>query len=290
MDSINESEDPSHKNIKLQADMYAYQLKSYLRTYTDGELHARVIQTDCSMIMAWMREIIHKGRNRSPNKLIDLKAKAPSPPRARKAEELNKILTDWRHVRQSIVEEDPRYRMDDETMQTILLKVMPQDYVKDMRDKLTDGRFENDYHGFEQELFDQIGTRKMDEDARKAGGSIGGVSKQQTPEEEDEIEIWSEDWQCYIFGLARKRDDDDDVDDERPAKRERREQGEAKGGKGKGKPKGPCWTCGGERFQRDCPQGQGQGGKRLSNQHCVVVMAARCISRPNDCPMELMAS
>ena len=70
-------------------------------------------------------------------------------------------------MRQSIVEEDPRYRMDDETMQTILLKVMPQDYVKDMRDKLTDGRFENDYHGFEQELFDQIGTRKMDEDARK---------------------------------------------------------------------------------------------------------------------------
>ena len=137
-----------------------------------------------------------------------------------------------------------------------------------MRDKLTDGRFENDYHGFEQELFDQISTRKMDKEnqhvhldrAQFGSSSIGGVSKQQTPEEE-EIEIWSEDWQCYIFGLARKRDDDDDVDDERPAKRERREQSEAKGGKGKGKPKGPCWTCGGEHFQRECPQGQGQGGK-----------------------------
>ena len=41
-------------------------------------------------------------------------------------------------------------------MQTILLKVTPQEYVKDMRDKLTEGKFENDYHGFEQELFDQI--------------------------------------------------------------------------------------------------------------------------------------
>ena len=103
---------------------------------------------------------------------------------------MNKILTDWRHVRQSIVEEDPRYRMDDETMQTILLKVMPQDYVKDMRDKLTDGRFENDYHGFEQELFDKISTRKMDKEnqhvhldrAQFGSSSIGGVSKQQTRE------------------------------------------------------------------------------------------------------------
>ena len=60
--------------------------------------------------------------------------------------------------------------------------------------------------------------------AHFGSSSIGGVSKQQTPEEEEEeeeeeIEIWSEDWQCYIFGLARKRDDDDDVDDERPAKK-----------------------------------------------------------------------
>ena len=194
-DNIDDSEDPSHNNIKVQSDMYAYQLKSYLRTYTDGELHTRVIQTDCSMIMELICEIIHKGRNRNPNKLIDLKAKALSPPRARKAEELNKILTDWRHVRQSTVEEDPRYRMDDETMQTILLKVMPQDYVKDMRDKLTDGRFENDYHGFEQELFDQIGTRNMDEDARKPVGSIGGVDHQQAPEDDyDEIEICSDEW------------------------------------------------------------------------------------------------
>jgi hypothetical protein len=39
-----------------------------------------------------MREIIYyKGRNRNPNKLIDLKSKALSPPRAHKAGELNKI-------------------------------------------------------------------------------------------------------------------------------------------------------------------------------------------------------
>ena len=93
-DNIKEEEDVSCKNIKAQADMYAHQLKSYLRTYTDGELHARVVQTDSSLIMELMREIMYKGRNRNPNKLIDLKSKALSPPRAHKVTDLNKILTD----------------------------------------------------------------------------------------------------------------------------------------------------------------------------------------------------
>ena len=45
-----------------------------------------------------------------------------------------------------------------------------------MRDKLTDGKFGKDYHGFEQELFDQVSVRKMGEHARKLSGSIGGVA------------------------------------------------------------------------------------------------------------------
>ena len=56
-DEIKENEDKSYKNIKAQSDMYAYQLKSYLRICTDGELHARVVQTDSSLIMELMREI-----------------------------------------------------------------------------------------------------------------------------------------------------------------------------------------------------------------------------------------
>ena len=35
-DSTDESEDLNYKIIKMQSSMYAYQLKSYLRTYTDG--------------------------------------------------------------------------------------------------------------------------------------------------------------------------------------------------------------------------------------------------------------
>ena len=77
---INSLDDATRKSIKEQSDTYAQHLKSYLRTYTDGELHARVTQTDYDEVMELMREVIYKGRNRNPNRLIDPKAKALSPP------------------------------------------------------------------------------------------------------------------------------------------------------------------------------------------------------------------
>ena len=105
---INSLDDATFKSIKEQSDTYAKHLKSYLRTYTDGEPHARVTQTDYDEVMELMRDVIFKGRNRNPSRLIDLKAKALWPPQANKASELDKILTEWRHTRTMIVEEDPK--------------------------------------------------------------------------------------------------------------------------------------------------------------------------------------
>ena len=48
------------------------------------------------------------------------------------------------------MEEDPKFKVDDETMQTILLKIMPPEYVKDMREQLAQGKHEDDYFSFEQ--------------------------------------------------------------------------------------------------------------------------------------------
>ena len=141
---INSLDDATCKSIKEQSDTYAQHLKSYLRTYTDGELHARVTQTDDDEVMELMLEVIYKGRNLNHNRLIDLKAKGLSPPQANKASELDKILTEYRHTRKMIVEEDPKYKMDDETMQTILLKIMPPEYVKDMREQLARGKHKDD--------------------------------------------------------------------------------------------------------------------------------------------------
>ena len=205
-----------------------------------------------------------------------------------------------------IVEEDPKYKMDDETMQTILLKIMPPEYVKDMREQLAQGKHEDDYFSFEQALFDEINTRKMDEESRKKGGRINVLNSSGDDDkvkrnadgiEYEEVEIWSEEWQCNICGLAQKRSrsrsrsrgEDDEQD--RPTKAPR-DQEATKGDKGKGRgkrPGGPCWMCGGPHFQRECTN-LGKRWTAVSHHHGVDVVATRKFSRTDPGTMELLAS
>ena len=85
--------------------------------------------------------------------------------------------------------------------------------------------------------------------------------------EYEEVEIWSEEWQCNICGLPQKRSrsrsrsrrEDDEKD--RPTKAPR-DQEATKGDKGKGRgkrPSDPCWMCGRPHFQRECTN-LGKGG------------------------------
>ena len=171
--------------------------------------------------MDLLRDIVYKGKNKNPNGLIELKAKTLSPPRAAKTTDVDRVLTEWKHVRRQIFEEDPNNKMDDETLQTLLMKIIPNDFVKSMRELLTQGRYINDYHGFEEALFDEISTRKMDEDARKGSPgihAIGNTTERQEQEnaspqlyrndiEYETVQIWSEERQRHISGLApRERD------------------------------------------------------------------------------------
>ena len=259
------------------------QLKAYLRTYTGEELHARVTQTRSDGIMDLLRDIVHKGKNRNPNLLIELKAKALSPSRAAKTADVDRVLTEWKYVRRQILEEDPNYKLDDETLQTLLMKIIPHDLVKPMRELLTQGRYINDYHGFEQALFDEISTRKMDEDARKGSIGIHAVGNTtEVPAQEDAspdlyqndieyetVQIWSEEWQCHISGLAprkrdrsrsrsRGRDEEEQHSKDKGPSDESQKVGQ--GSKGRGRPGGPCWTCGGPHFQRECPHASASKG------------------------------
>ena len=40
------------------------------------------------------------------------------------------------------------------------MKIVPNDFVKSMRELLTQGRYINDYQGFEQALFDEVSTKE----------------------------------------------------------------------------------------------------------------------------------
>ena len=139
------------------------QLASYICTYTKGSLFHRVNKTKKKDVDELLREIIQKGKNHNKNRLLTLKAQAYSPPRATKVEELETILTEWKHNLDQIEVEDKSFQIDDDTRMTILMKVMPKEYVKDMREKYHKDEYKDDYHKSEQALFDEILTRKMDD-------------------------------------------------------------------------------------------------------------------------------
>ena len=44
---------------------------------------------------------------------------------------------------------------------------MPKDIVEYMRDKFMEGKFKDDYHMFDQELFDRMSQKKQDEEHKK---------------------------------------------------------------------------------------------------------------------------
>ena len=135
--------------------------------------------------------------------------------------------------------------------------------------------------------------RKMDEESRKKGGRINVLNNSSGDDDKvkrnadgieyGEVEIWSEDWQCNICGLAQKRS-------RRPTKAPR-DQEATKGDKGKGRgkrPGGPCWMCGGPHFQRGVPQ-LGKRWTALSHHHGLNIVATRKFSRTDSSVMELFA-
>ena len=107
-------------------------------------------------------------------------------------------------------------------------------------------------------MFDEINTRKMDEESRKKGGRINVLNNSSGDDDKvkrnadgieyEEVEIWSEDWQCNICGSAqnrsRSRSRGEDGEQDRPTK-PRRDLGCYKRRQGSRQaPSGPNWMCG----------------------------------------------
>ena len=258
------------------------QLLSYLRTYTSGELYNRVTKTGRDKSLELLRELIYRGKNQNKNRLINLKAQALNPPRAVKVSDLDRVLTEWEHTIDTIKQSEGGYKLEHDTRMTILLKIMPKEYIKDLRDIYNKGEIKN-YYDFEQALQDEIANRRMDEEMAK-GGTINELrdnepmpESPELPEEQYvETHVWIEDLNCWVCGLAEKRPAQDDAGDGgRDDKKQRTDSKghggntgpyqkggkDGKGGPTRTRPVGPCWSCGGPHLQRDCPHQSGKGGK-----------------------------
>ena len=86
-----------YKGICEQEETYTQQLATYLRAYTKGMLHERIVKTPVEDICEMLRDIIHKGKNRNKAKIIALKSEVLSPPRASTVKDIQKIVTEWKH-------------------------------------------------------------------------------------------------------------------------------------------------------------------------------------------------
>ena len=55
-----------------------------------------------------------------------------SPPRAANIKEMEKIVTEWKH-QQMIISQEDKLTMDDDMRMTLMLGMMPKEFVKGMR-------------------------------------------------------------------------------------------------------------------------------------------------------------
>ena len=162
------------------------------------------------------------------------------------------MLTEWQHTIDTITQMEEGYVLNDDTRMTILLKIMPKEYIEDLRDIYTKGEI-TEYHDFEQALQDEISNGKMDDEMAK-GGNLNEIRNDDPVDEgqgEDEqyveTHVWVNEMNCWVCGLAPKRQaDGDNGDGHRDDKRQRSDDSKGSDSKGKGKEgqrSTPCATA-----------------------------------------------
>ena len=250
-------------------DQYAHQLRSYLRSYTKGNFYDSVSKAETEDIFEILRATIKKGRNRNPYRMVAMKAEVLSPPRAKDAKELENVLNEWKFKYAEVQKYNPKFTLAEDTRKTLLMKVIPRDFVKIMREQFDR---HDTYDDLEHQLLTEIATRQMEEEHYGKGKAIQAVVEPQPVTHQDHAYdheyYYYYDSNCdqWIGALAPKRDREEVDGDEDRAKRPREDNDKGKSkGKGKKGARGPraqgrCWTCGGPHQQWQCTEkGSGKG-------------------------------
>ena len=125
----------------------------------------RVVKSQPDDVVDIMRELFHKYKYHNSFKILDLMSAIMSPPRASTPQDVEKILSDWKH----------------HLKVTLLHRIMPNSFQETMRarqERMEDmGRpYSQDYHRFEKDLFDATEIRRMYEVNSKTKGVRGLAS------------------------------------------------------------------------------------------------------------------
>ena len=255
---------PGESTVLKDPEIYAQQLLAYMSSYTKGLMHAKVMKTHHRNAFELLRDVVYKGKNRNKNRLLALKASVLSPSRASNVPELEKSLLEWEHQLGLIREYEDSYVMTEDTRMTILLTMIPKDFLKDMRETYNKGDCKDNYHAFLQKLYDEIADRKQDAEGNKGLKGVMAINFDNGAETEPgsdngrndeygEVEVWVDSMQCWVSGmaplgaLAHKRPAGDDAGDGSRDDKRRREE---------------CFNCGEPGHRAfECPKPKVEKGK-----------------------------
>ena len=67
---------PADSPVAEDPEVYAVQLLAYMGSYSKRALHARVLKTQRTQMFEMFRDVVHKGKNRSKNRLLARNAAA----------------------------------------------------------------------------------------------------------------------------------------------------------------------------------------------------------------------
>ena len=99
--------------VAVQGEAYKAQLATYIRSYTKGDLDERVVKSQPDEVVDIVRELIYKYKHHRSFKILDLKSAITALPRASTPQDVEKILSDWKHQIHTVQLHDKNFQVPD---------------------------------------------------------------------------------------------------------------------------------------------------------------------------------